>query len=339
MNSTTPMPCRVSASATRLGDLPARRMVLPLLLALCSLGAWLWPADAMAGNCWITSAPRYIAFGNIDSGGAATTATLGFVCDNYTGGTVSHRVCLYVNPSRPSGVAPRRMELWYPQSFLNYDLYADPAHSQVLGSESSGHPVYSTVLTMTSNGQATGSFPVYARLPPGQTVIAGNYISQNDMKLHFADQAGSTPPTDAECAVGKQSGTQYTEVTAQYANACYISTATDLDFGSAADLTQTRDQTSRVSLHCPAGTAWRVALDDGSHPSAGVRRMAGPGGHIDYQLYRDGGRSQVWSTAPSDVSGTGDNSIQDLTIYGRVPAQGNVAPGDYSDTITVTLTY
>ena len=37
--------------------------------------------------------------------------------------------------------------------------------------------------------------------------------------------------------------------------------------------------------------------------------------------------------------GTGNNAIQNYTVYGRVPAQPVGAAGAYADTITVTLTY
>jgi spore coat protein U-like protein len=39
------------------------------------------------------------------------------------------------------------------------------------------------------------------------------------------------------------------------------------------------------------------------------------------------------------VSGTGSGAQQTLSLYGRVPAQRTPAPGDYKDTVTVTLTF
>jgi spore coat protein U-like protein len=39
------------------------------------------------------------------------------------------------------------------------------------------------------------------------------------------------------------------------------------------------------------------------------------------------------------VSGTGIGSSQNYTVYGRVQAQTTPAPGTYTDTITVTVTY
>jgi spore coat protein U-like protein len=39
------------------------------------------------------------------------------------------------------------------------------------------------------------------------------------------------------------------------------------------------------------------------------------------------------------VSATGNGADQTFTIYGRVPAQTTPAPGTYTDTVTVTVTY
>jgi len=314
----------------------ARRLPARLaLLAACLLVAWLLPRPAAAA-CWIASSPT-ISFGTANAGGATSTGTLHFVCDNYDAAPRTYRVCLYMNPNTPTGVAPRRMVNWgvTPNAYLSYDLYADPARTQVLGSESSGHPVYSTVLTV-QQGQAGGSMPIHARLAPGQTVAAGSYVSQNTSVLRWADRSGPSAPSAAECANGS---THYTEVRANYENGCFISTATDLDFGTVTALGAPRDRTSAISLHCPAGTAWRVGLDYGANAQGNNRRMAGPGGYIGYQLYRDNGRTQAWGpSSPNDATGTGNNATQTLTVHGRVPPQA-VAPGTYSDTVTVTLTY
>ena len=313
------------------------------LAGLAVAAALGWPATGFAQQaplCWILNPPS-ISFGSVTPAGAATSGTLAFRCDNWTNTTQSYRVCLTVNPFNPSGVAPRRMILWSPESFLNYDLYADPAHTQIIGSDASGHAVYSTTLTMTTNGATDRTMPLYARMPPGQVSTAGSYVSQNTPRLRFIVQPGTTPPTAAQCAASGQSSTHYFEVTASFANTCFISTATDLDFGAVGNLATQRDQTSAISLRCPTGTAWRLGLNNGSHAAGSVRRMAGPGGYIQYELYRDAGRTQRWGNTPlTDTSnGTGTGALETRTVYGRVPSQANPGAGTYSDTVTVTLTF
>jgi spore coat protein U-like protein len=135
----------------------------------------------------------------------------------------------------------------------------------------------------------------------------------------------------------------------QVSNSCIASiNATDLDFGSVSSLTTARDSTSTITLTCPPNVNWKLGLNNGLHASSTQRRMAGPTGqYVEYELYRDAGRSQRWgndTTGGTDtVNGNGSNHGQGsgngLTVYGRVPAQPEAASGSYSDTVTITLTY
>ena len=310
---------------------------LALVLAL----AGFWPAPARADNECNIDGSNPIAFGTVGAGGATTTGSVRFYCQNDGPAVRTFRACLYMNPQVLPGVDPRRMIQWWPLDTLDYDLYADPAMTQLIGSTTSGHAVYSITMTTTSVGRTYSSMPVYARIPP-QSVTAGNYISQISTQMRSTSNSGSAAPTVAQCATAPITGTNYTEVSATFANTCYISTATDMDFGSVVNLATTRDQTSTISVRCPTGSDYQIALNFGVNTTGGnVRRMAGPGGNfLNYQLYRNSGRSQVWgNTSGSDVSGTGNNTIQNYTVYGRVPAQPVGAAGAYADTITVTLTY
>jgi len=48
----------------------------------------------------------------------------------------------------------------------------------------------------------------------------------------------------------------------------------------------------------------------------------------------------VGNTVSTDtVAATGNGASQSYTVYGRVPAQTTPAPGTYTDTVTVTVTY
>jgi spore coat protein U-like protein len=62
---------------------------------------------------------------------------------------------------------------------------------------------------------------------------------------------------------------------------------------------------------------------------------------INYSLYSDSGRTTNWgNTVGTDtVAATGNGSAQAYTVYGRIPPQTTPAPGTYTDTITVTVTY
>ena len=130
-------------------------------------------------------------------------------------------------------------------------------------------------------------------------------------------------------------------VTANVQVTCYIS-ATNLNFGA---YTGTQvDVTSTLSALCSPGTPYSVGLSAGTSTGATVtsRKMTGPGTELlAYSLSQDAGHSINWGdTVGTDTeSGTGNGTIQTLTVYGKLPQAQFLGPGAYSDTITVTLTF
>lgn len=125
---------------------------------------------------------------------------------------------------------------------------------------------------------------------------------------------------------------------------CKVVTATDLDFGSEGILDANVDQTSTINIQCTNGTPYDVGLSVGGGAGAtvAVRRMTGPAAAtVDYTIYRDAARTQLWgNTIGTDVvSGTGNGASQPLTAYGRVPPQTTPAAGNYTDVVAITVTY
>lgn len=144
------------------------------------------------------------------------------------------------------------------------------------------------------------------------------------------------------------------------AEAAYGCSATvvGVNFGSYDPVVATPDDSAgRVDITCTnvPGTgldnvAYSVALSPGSAGTFNPRRLAAGAGRLDYNLFRDAGRTQVWGNGTSGsflVSGTlrvgpgQGNGTRTNThdIFGRVPAQQDAAVGAYSDTIVVTLTF
>jgi len=84
-----------------------------------------------------------------------------------------------------------------------------------------------------------------------------------------------------------------------------------------------------------------VALGNGNNGSGPtVRKMKLGSGLITYGLYRDAGFTGPWGdTGGTVATGSGSGADQDLTVFGRVPAQATPAAGTYTDTIVVTVTY
>lgn len=134
------------------------------------------------------------------------------------------------------------------------------------------------------------------------------------------------------------------EVRATVIASCAVS-AQDLDFGDYDPVAATPlDETTTISVTCTNGSDYDLLLDAGAGTGASIasRRMEdGSANQLAYSLYRDALRTQVWGeTIDTDtMPGTGSGAAQDVTIYGRVPAQQTAPAGDYEDIVTVTVNY
>lgn len=124
---------------------------------------------------------------------------------------------------------------------------------------------------------------------------------------------------------------------------CTVVSATAIDFGSVIGIANNIDQTSTLTVNCSSNTPYNVGLGLGSGSGAtySSRKMSNANGAVNYSLYRDSSRSQVWGdTVGTDtVAGTGTGANQTLTIYARTPPQSLPPPGTYADAVTVTINY
>lgn len=132
--------------------------------------------------------------------------------------------------------------------------------------------------------------------------------------------------------------------------ACSVSTSA-LPFGNYNPLALTpQDAVGQVSVQCSfllsLLTTYTLKLSAGGSGQYSNRTMSSGGSTLNYNLYQDALRLIVWG------NGTGGSGLVSHTqligvggytgnhpVYGRLPAQQNVAPGTYSDTIVVTLEY
>jgi spore coat protein U-like protein len=133
-------------------------------------------------------------------------------------------------------------------------------------------------------------------------------------------------------------------VTATVLASCTVSAGT-LAFGSYTPTAGSpMDATSTVDVVCTNGTSYAVALDGGSTANnVAARAMNDTNSHtLSYAIYKDSARATIWGDgtgATVTQSGTGSGSTQAFTAYGRVPALQFATAGNYSDTVTVTVSY
>jgi spore coat protein U-like protein len=132
-------------------------------------------------------------------------------------------------------------------------------------------------------------------------------------------------------------------VSVTLAATCTINSASALNFGNQGILGTNVDQTSTIQVTCTNTTPYNIGLDAGTGTGATVatRKLTSGGATVNYTLYSDTGRTTVWGTTigTDTVAATGNGSGQNYTVYGRIPVQTTPAPGTYTDTITVTVTY
>jgi len=125
---------------------------------------------------------------------------------------------------------------------------------------------------------------------------------------------------------------------------CSVS-ATDLNFGvyNAQSGGATMSNTT-VNATCTPGTTYNISLGAGGAGNIyGGRQMASGTNKLNYQLYRDAGRTNIWGNTIGTDTVTGGGGAGGLpvphTVYGSLAAGQVVPAGSYQDTIVVTITY
>jgi spore coat protein U-like protein len=151
--------------------------------------------------------------------------------------------------------------------------------------------------------------------------------------------AGATPAF-AQTAQGDLA------VSASVSKSCIVSTS-PLNFGSV-DVTngQSFESTAELSVRCTSGADWTATADAGlgSGATTATRRMQNGANLLDYTLYTDSARTNIWDDVEGEgdnvIAGIGSGSAQLTTIYGRVfGGQNSLPSGNYADTVQVTVTY
>ena len=140
-------------------------------------------------------------------------------------------------------------------------------------------------------------------------------------------------------------------VTANMTSICSI-TANPLAFGNYTG-TSPITQSTTIDVNCVHGTAYSVTADLGVHsPGSTQRAMNCPTATanlaLEYNIYTDGGRTNIWGdtaivgTVPLPNTGvyTGNATAQQHTIYGSIPAGQATSPGAAcTDTVVVTVNF
>lgn len=98
-----------------------------------------------------------------------------------------------------------------------------------------------------------------------------------------------------------------------------------------------------IAVTCKGNGTATIDLSTGNSGSYFPRNMSNGTDALTYNLYTSASLTSVWGNG---AGGTVDvsfpyhgNTSMSYSVYGRVPAQQNVSPGSYLDSITITVTF
>lgn len=276
-----------------------------------------------------------------------TTSTITYSCD--TNGNnkeqISVNLCIAIG-------SPIRQLVDASGETLAFQIYKDGGRSQIWGDESSRTflqlPTFSYATPTGSGKSEPMTVVAYGTITdPGLATAAPvTYNQLLQPRLIYTYKAGDTEPHP--CDHNQSSQTTFDlNAEVKVPGRCSVLTATDMDFGTIYDSASTGNlaSTSFISLECADRTAWQVGLSSGANDidDDGTRRLCNAGGTcIRYQLNRPpsygGGR---WGNTLDDdtVADSSAGSRQTLTVHGVISDEQLTEAGDYSDIVTVTLTY
>jgi spore coat protein U-like protein len=312
-----------------------------LLAALLALAAS-FPDLARAGaSCSFSPRPITLSFGRLGVSNLQGATTTGRFSESCLPGlqTAQIGVCARFGKSAAGGDEFNRAMNDGAGNSIAYGLYHDPQMTVPWLGESE------TVFLSTpydTNSGASVQGTVYAKILSATAGLpAGTYTDDISGAAIVAD-SGYDGVSNACLSGLRSSDAPLLTVAVTLQASCTIS-ASSMVFASAASPAASAQATSRLAVVCTKDTPYEVGLSAGmgAGATATARKMTGPEGRtIGYNLYRDPAHALPWGDAAGfKLSGVGAGGAQTLTVYGLAPAQAMGAPGLYTDTIIVTLTY
>ena len=262
-------------------------------------------------------APNNLSITCSGAGGSGATVCVGINAGTGTGSTVANRIM-------NSGA-----------NTMQYEIYSDASRTVVWGNTLGTDEPFFNV------GNSTLTFPMYGRIP-SQTKPPGTYKSTLTVTISYKNgNIGSCSGGGFNTASG---GTFTSQV---IINASCSISASNINFGSVANLTSVHNLSGSLSATCTTAAPYSIAMNAGSTTgnTIAARKLSlnGAGaGVVSYQLYRDSGPVNVWGDGTGGsvtYSGSGSGSAQTIPFYVQVPSQATPSPGTYKDTVTTTITF
>jgi spore coat protein U-like protein len=278
------------------------------------------PRQAQAASitsCTVSSSG--LTFPNYDLIGQAQDAGTGTLVVQCTGKGTS---TVTVGLSTGSGsCTTRTVKL---SSSLNYNIYTTSA----LGTVWCDPTTRVSVTFALPNGQGgtlSQNVTMYGAVDASQSVAPGTYTDTLQATVYWA--GGNSPASNVAIQVT--------------APATCAASAGALGFGNYTGVVVQAQAT--LTTTCSLSTPYTIALAGGSNLNGVQRQMSdGLSHYIPYFLYSNSSRTTSWGDGTAlgaTVAGTGTGVAQSLTVYGSTGAQSALPPGNYSDSVVMTVSY
>jgi spore coat protein U-like protein len=181
---------------------------------------------------------------------------------------------------------------------------------------------------------ANGTMPLYIRPYTGIHLPRGIYT--DTIPIYWSWQLCSLGVI--VCAYESGNDTSNITLTLEVLNDCFIDSAPDLSFSSAAIVSAFQPVTQNIKVRCTPEVTYRVAFDMGNNAAGGWRRMLSGTNALQYNLYIPN-TSTVWNTV-NTVTGAGSGAVQSVPYRAEInAAQNNVPAGVYTDNVRVIVSY
>ncbi len=340
------MPMMPSEPISRCGA-RLRALAIAFLLLLLAMAS---PARA---DCTATSGSA--DFGSVSSFAVAataqnTTASSGFSCSG--SGTLTlittNTVSATIQSATGSSGTQARLHDPATGDYIPYILCKDSGCTQTYAIGSQINWSSTTLLGLLNLFTGPGgTLPLYVRTVPGTQVAAGTYSSTitlawnwnicsiGALTLCLTRDTGSTTSTiGVTMVVGKD---------------CAI-TAPPVDFGSAAFVASFDPVTQSITVTCSKDASYTVGINDGLHPSGGIRRLSDGTHFIGYDIFYPASSNLRWGSIGAERRGSAEATTNAGVYTGTtgqgfnyraeiLSAQPTPPAGTYTDTLMIDILF
>lgn len=210
---------------------------------------------------------------------------------------------------------------------------------------------YGPATTISSNSVLDYSITVAVPAQTGSLIVNPKGTYTGTMQLYMDMQQNNSSSCEGNSGGGWDSDNEIFTFNYVIPSFCQFNSTNEVNFGKITDIGTTKsnyDANGAVLTTCNTGTPYSIYLGNGNNYSSSSRRMMNSSNYLPYQLYKESARTNIWDATggtttlggSGGVSLTGTGTSQNTPVYGRI-AQGTTLPppGDYVDTVVVTVTY